>query len=91
MQVETRRRDLETYIANSRDVRRKVIWAGAIGVAVAVVLSVGGAGVTAVFAVALIALVIAGAGAWITTAHIQDFEKELGPRRHRRRDPRVTD
>jgi hypothetical protein len=76
MQVESRRRDLETFIANSRDVRRKVVWAGASGLVLALALRIAGLG-TASLAVALVAAVIAGAGAWITTAHIQDFEKEL--------------
>lgn len=89
MHAETRRRDLERYIAESRDVRRKVVWTGALGVAIATAFGLGGAGSTAVFAIALIALVIASAGAWITTAHIQDFEKELrGPFNARTRPTR---
>jgi hypothetical protein len=67
MQAETRRRDLEQYIADSRAVRRKVVWVGAIGLALG----------TVSLMITLVALVVAGAGAWITTAHIQDFEKEL--------------
>jgi hypothetical protein len=83
MQAETRRRELETFIADSRAVRRKVVWAGAVGLAFALALRIAGLG-TASLAIALVAVVIAGAGAWITTAHIQDFEKELrGLRRHR--------
>ena len=83
MQPETRRRELETFIADSREVRRKVVWAGAIGLGFALALRIAGLA-TASLALALVALVIAGAGAWITTAHIQDFEKELRPLSRRR-------
>jgi len=83
MQAETRHQDLEKYIADSRDVRRKVIGAGAIGLTLAIAARIADLGTVSAM-IALVALIIAGAGAWITTAHIQDFEKELrGLRGHR--------
>jgi len=71
-----RQRELETYLARSRRVRRTTSYLGLGLAAVAVALWL--AGVTLVAAVAgLTGGAIAGCGAWITWGHIQEFEREL--------------
>lgn len=79
---------LERYMARSRRVRRLAVLAGLACLVVAAILSFTPAPRLVPLALALAGLSVAGAGAWITWGHLQEFDKELrslrraaGPRR----------
>jgi hypothetical protein len=77
MSTESRSEQLQRYIARSRRTRMRAILVGAAGLFVAVILGLAGLAGPASLALALVSVTIAGAGAWITWGHLQEFEKEL--------------
>lgn len=71
------RAELERYLARSRTVQRTSGRLGALGIVLAIVLLIAGAGVTVFLAVAALTGIVAGTGLWITHGHIADFEQQL--------------
>jgi len=82
-------RELETYLARSRRVRRVTTYLGLGLAAAAVALWLAGLTLAAALA-GLTGGAIAGSGAWITWGHIQEFERELRSLRAPDRSRRVS-
>lgn len=72
-----RRQELEGYAAQSRRVRRVTLGLGAAGALAGGVALATGAPTMIGLVVLLVGGAVAGAGAWITWGHLQDFDREL--------------
>ena len=72
-----KQQQLSEHLASSRAVQRTMIWAGVVGLGLAIALLIGGAPGRVVFGVLAIDAIVVGASVWITHGHIEDFRRQL--------------
>lgn len=83
-----RRQELEGYTAQSRRVRRVTLGLGATGALAGGIVLVTGAPTMIGLVILLVGGAVAGAGAWITWGHLQEFDRELRALARRERSGR---
>ncbi len=76
--LEARRDRLRTYRASSLRVQRRFLRLGWVGAIAALGLLVAGASGAYVFGAVALTAIVSGSGWWITHAHIEDFDRQLG-------------